>query len=159
MTTVFIILGLIFALVGFIGCALPIIPGPPLSYFSLILLSWAKDWQPFSPFFLVVMAVIMGMVLLTEYVLPITGAKKYGASKYGLWGSIVGLILGIFIIPPWGMLFGGFFGACLGEFVAGKDSRGALRAGWGVFVGNIASTAVKLTYCAVVLFFFIQALF
>ena len=159
MTTAFIILGLIFALVGFLGCALPIIPGPPLSYFSLILLSLAKDWQPFSPFFLILMAVIMGLVLLTEYVLPIAGAKKYGASKYGLWGSIAGVILGIFIFPPWGMIFGGLAGAFGGELIAGKDSRDALRAGWGVFVGNIASAAVKLTYCAVVLFFFIKALF
>jgi uncharacterized protein YqgC (DUF456 family) len=105
------------------------------------------------------MAVIMGIVLLTDYVLPIAGAKKYGASKYGLWGSIAGVILGLFVFPPWGMIFGAFVGACVGELVAGKDSRSALRAGWGVFMGNIASAAVKLTYCAVVLFFFVKALF
>jgi len=159
MTTILIIIGFVLAIFGLLGCILPIIPGPPMSYLSLILLSLAKDWQPFSSLFLVLMAVLMGAVLLMDYLLPIAGAKKFGASKYGLWGSIIGVVLGIFLFPPWGMIFGAFIGACGGELIAGKDSRTALRAGWGVFVGNIASAAVKLTYAAVVLFLFIKALF
>jgi uncharacterized protein YqgC (DUF456 family) len=154
-----IVFGLVLALLGLFGCILPVIPGPPLSYLSLILLSIARDWQPFSAMFLVLMAIVMAAVLLMDYIFPLAGAKKYGASKFGLWGSVLGIILGLFIFPPWGMIFGAFLGACIGELLAGKDSRAALRAGWGVFVGNLASTGVKLTYAAVVLFFFIKTLF
>jgi len=51
---VLIILGLLFAVIGLIGCILPIIPGPPLSFFALIILSYAKNWEPFSTIFLII---------------------------------------------------------------------------------------------------------
>ena len=55
LVTILIILGLLLALAGLIGCLLPVVPGPPLSFLALILISLAKDWEPFSAMFLIVM--------------------------------------------------------------------------------------------------------
>ena len=43
-----IILGFIFLAAGIVGCVLPIIPGPPLAYASLILVSIARGWEAVS---------------------------------------------------------------------------------------------------------------
>jgi len=40
-----IIIGLLLAILGFVGCLLPVLPGPPLSYIALLVLSFARDWQ------------------------------------------------------------------------------------------------------------------
>jgi uncharacterized protein YqgC (DUF456 family) len=154
-----IIIGLILAIAGMIGCILPIIPGPVLSFSSLILLSWAKSWQSFSQTFLIVMGILTGLLLLSDYVAPALGAKKYGASKRGLWGSAIGMIIGIFFIPPWGMIVGAFIGALTGELAAGKSGRKALRAGWGILIGNVLATGLKLAFTAVVLFYYIKEMF
>ena len=100
MNVFFIIIGLILAIAGMIGCILPILPGPLLSFCALILLSWIKNWQILSQTFLVVMGVVTVILMLLDYVAPALGAKKYGASKRGLWGSAMGMIIGIFFIPP-----------------------------------------------------------
>jgi len=153
---VLIILGLVFALIGLIGCILPVIPGPPLSFFALIILSYAKNWEPFSTTFLIIMAGLTILVTVLDYVVPAIGAKRYGASKLGVWGSIIGMLIGIFIFPPWGMLIGAMAGALAGELAGGKKGGKALRAGWGVFVGNIMSIGIKLAFSGAILFFYIK---
>jgi len=159
MTIALIILGLLIALIGFIGCILPVIPGPPLSYAALIILSLAKQWEPFSIAFLIIMGALMLAVSLVDYVFPAIGAKRYGASKAGVWFSIIGMLVGIFFIPPWGMFIGAFAGALIGELLVGKGGKKALQAGWGVFVGNMVSIGFKLAFSGVVIFFYVKEMF
>jgi uncharacterized protein YqgC (DUF456 family) len=159
MTIALIILGLVCALIGLAGCILPAIPGPFLSFLALLLLSFARDWEPFSATFLIIMAGLTLLVTLLDYVVPLLGAKKYGASKMGIWWSVLGMVLGVFFFPPWGMLIGAFAGAIAGEWLAGKEGRESLRAAWGVFLGNVVGIGVKLAFCGIILFFYIKALF
>jgi uncharacterized protein YqgC (DUF456 family) len=123
LTTALTILGLIAAIAGLAGSILPVIPGPPLSFLALILVSWARDWEPFGAAFLLIMAFAMVVVSLLDYILPVNAAKRYGASKAGLWGSIAGLIMGLFFFPPWGMILGTIIGAFAGELIAGKNGK------------------------------------
>jgi len=156
---VLIILGLLVLILGLVGCILPILPGPPLSFLALILLSIAKGWQVFSTQFLVIMAALTIVVTVLDYIVPAAGAKKYGASKLGVWGAVIGMIIGLIFFPPLGVFVGALVGAILGEMVAGKEGKSALKAGWGVFMGTIFGIAIKLAASAVMTFYYIQALF
>jgi len=100
----------------------------------------------------------MVVVSLLDYILPAQASKWYGASKTGFWGSIGGLILGIFLFPPWGMILGAIVGALAGELIAGKRGKEALRAGWGVLIGNLIVIGLKLAYSGIILFFYIKAM-
>jgi uncharacterized protein YqgC (DUF456 family) len=154
-----IILGLIMAFAGIVGCILPVLPGPILSYLSLLTISWIKNWEPFSTTFLIIMAGLAIALTILDYIVPAAGAKKYGASKLGIWGSVVGMIIGLFFIPPWGIFIGTFLGALVGELLTGKAMNKALRVGWGVFVGNMVGIGLKLAFAGVALFFYFQAMF
>jgi uncharacterized protein YqgC (DUF456 family) len=156
MTTVVILLGLLLSITGLIGCILPIIPGLPLSYVALIILSFAKDWEPFGATFLIVTGLLTALMLLLDYLVPVVGAKKFGASKYGVWGSFIGMIIGLFIFPPFGLIVGGFIGAIAGELLAGKEGDDAIRAGIGVFLGNLFNIGLKLGISGFMLFFYIK---
>ena len=123
MTIALIIIGLLIALVGLAGCIVPLIPGPPLSFSALIIISYAKNWEPFSATFLIIMAVFTLAVTISDYVVPVRGAKKHGASKLGVWGSIIGMLVGLLFFPPWGMLLGAIVGALSGELLAGKKAK------------------------------------
>lgn len=159
MNVALIIVGLILAIAGMIGCILPIIPGPFLSFCALILLSWVKNWQIFSQTFMIIMGILTALLIILDYFAPALGAKKFGASKIGLWGSVIGMIIGIFFIPPWGMIVGAFVGALVGELASGKSGGKALRAGWGILIGNVLGIGLKLAFTAVVLFYYIKGMF
>lgn len=158
MTILLIALGLLISLAGLVGCILPVIPGPPLSYLGLIILSFAQGWEPFSATFLIVMAGITLAVTVLDYVIPALGAKKYGASRAGVWGSVFGMIAGIIFFPPFGMLIGAFAGAVLGEMAAGREDVRALKAGWGVFVGTVMAMALKLAASGAMLYYYVKAI-
>ena len=99
------------------------------------------------------------MLVILDYVAPAIGAKKFGASKPGIWGSIIGMIVGIFFIPPWGMIVGAFAGALIGELSAGKTSKKAFRAGWGILIGNVFGIGLKLAFSTIILFYYIKEMF
>jgi uncharacterized protein YqgC (DUF456 family) len=154
-----IVLGLFVSLLGLVGCILPFLPGPPLSFAALLILSLAKDWEPFGAVFLVVMGVLSVAVSVLDYVFPAAGARKYGASRYGAWGSFIGMIAGVILLSGLGVLIGGLAGAVAGELLAGKERDQALRAGWGAFLGNVLGVGVKLALSGAMLFYYVKALF
>lgn len=156
MIVFYIIVGFFLTLIGVTGCILPAIPGPPLSFMALLLLSYAKDWEPFSASFLIIMGVLGALLIIVDYVIPSIGAKKYGASKYGIWFSVIGMIIGLILVPPFGVFIGAFIGAIAGELLAGKKGQTALKVGWGVFIGNMVGIGLKLAYSGFILVIYIM---
>ncbi|MBN1898276.1 MAG: DUF456 domain-containing protein [Spirochaetes bacterium] len=158
MEYVLITLGVISALAGLAGCIIPALPGPPLSFLSLMLLHFARD-RIFSAATLVIFGILTLIVTVLDYLLPALSAKWYGVSSYGIWGSLIGMVLGILFLPPVGMVIGIFLGATIGELAAGKEKSQALKAGFITFMGNVAGMAVKLSLSIVMTFYFILYLF
>ena len=159
MEYILILSGIICVILGIIGCILPIIPGIPLSYTALILLQLAKEKPVFSQSVLITFAVLTIIVSLIDYFLPLLGAKLYGISRSGIWGTIIGMILGIIFFPPWGMVLGMFIGAILGELKAGKENSAALKAGLITFIGSVTSIFITLSLSVVMAFYFFIYLF
>ena len=102
MTILLIILGLICILAGLVGCIIPAVPGPPLSYVGLLLLHFTKDYELSMPMLLIVLALVV-LVTVLDFVIPMWGSKYFGATKWGTRGSLVGTILGLFFLP-WGII-------------------------------------------------------
>ncbi|WP_321290050.1 DUF456 domain-containing protein [uncultured Sunxiuqinia sp.] len=138
-----IFLGIVMMIAGLLGCMLPVLPGPPLSYIGMLLLHFSEKYQ-FSSNFLIGWAVVTIIVYLLDYLIPIWGTKRFGGSKRGIWGSIIGLMIGMFVFPPIGIIVGPFAGAVIGELSDGKQSKEAFRSGLGTFIGFLIGTLLKL---------------
>lgn len=155
-----IALALVLLALGLVGCVLPVLPGPPLSFAGLILLWGAEGWQAssFGTTAILVLGGLTALVTVLDFVLPALGAKRYGATKAGVWGSVLGMIVGMIFFPPFGMLVGAFVGALAFEVLAGRDAADATRAAWGVFVGTIAGIVMKLAVCLAIGWYFVREL-
>ncbi|MDO9152810.1 MAG: DUF456 domain-containing protein [Paludibacter sp.] len=155
MDIILIIISGFFLIVGFIGCVLPIIPGLPLSYLGIIFLHLTDRIQ-FSTHFLLLWGFIVVMIQLLDFVIPIWGTKKFGGSRKGVWGSTLGLIVGLFF-GPWGIILGPFAGAFLGELMADKTHKNAVKAAFGSFVGILFGTIAKLIVAGFLLYYYVTA--
>lgn len=149
--------GIVLLIGGIAGCALPVLPGPPLSYAGLLLLHFIERYS-FTGNFLLTWGIITAAVTLIDYWIPVWGAKKFGASRMGVWGSVTGLLIGLIFFPPFGIIFGPFFGAVIGELLSGKDSRLALKAGIGSFVGFLSGIMLKLIASGMMTWYFFKEL-
>lgn len=157
MDYVLIGLGVLFIISGILGCVLPVIPGPPLSYLGLLILHFTERYQ-FSSRFLIIWAIITAVVYALDYVIPAWGTKRFGGSKRGVWGSVIGLVIGLFFFPPFGIIIGPFLGAVIGELTSGKDSGVAIKSGFGSFIGFLVGTLLKLITSGMMTWYFFKEL-
>jgi hypothetical protein len=153
-----IILGGILMIAGIIGSLFPVIPGPPLSYGALIILQLSSK-QPFSSTFFIVYGLITAVVLLLDYVIPMYGTKKFEGSKYGIWGSTIGMVLGVIFLFPIGIVIGPMVGAFSGEIISGKTVNKAFKSALGSLLGFLAGASIKFVLClSMAYYFFINVL-
>lgn len=151
-----IILAGVLLVLSVAGNILPGLPGTPLGYVGLLLLQLTDKVQ-FSTKFLLIWAAIVIFVQVLDYIVPAWGTKRFGGTKAGIWGSIIGLVIGIFM-GPWGIILGPFAGAVIGEIIQGKSTNDAIRAGFGSFIGLLAGTIIKMICSGFMIYYYIEAL-
>ena len=157
MDTLWLVVGIIVMLVGILGCLLPLLPGPPLCYLALLIQQLRTD-PPFPSKFLWIWAGITIAITALDYIIPLFSTRRFGGTKYGVWGCTIGLIAG-FWMGPLGIIIGPFVGVFIGEIIASNDSGIALKAAWGSFVGFLLGTILKLVVCLVMAWYLVQLMF
>jgi uncharacterized protein YqgC (DUF456 family) len=141
---------------GLLGTILPIFPGTTIILVAAVLhrimLGPTKSigWRGIT---------VLVLLTLISYALDFAGsywgARRFGASKWGMFGATIGAIVGIFfgII---GLFVGPVIGAIAGEFVAGKRMIAAGRAGWGSLIGTLGGMIAKLIIALTMIVFFLM---
>lgn len=155
MDVVWLTLGIVLMIAGLAGCVLPFLPGPPLSFAAL----WIQQLQsnpPYTNDFLLWWGGITVAVTALDYLIPVYGTRRFGGSKYGMWGCMIGLVFG-FWLGPFGLILGPFLGALVGELIFNRNSDQALRAAMGSFLGFLVGTLAKLIACLVMFWYLVDA--
>ena len=139
-----LILGLLLMIVGIIGSLLPALPGPPISWVGILLLYFCPGME--TNYWLLGITLLIAVVIgILDYIIPAKGTKYFGGSKYGIWGTNIGLVVGIFAPIPFGFLIGPFVGALVGELIYNSQEKGrAFKAATGSFIGFLAGTFMKV---------------
>ena len=151
-----IILSVLFMVVGLLGCIIPALPGPPLSYVGFLLLHFTDKVQ-FSITQIWVLLALVVIAQVIDYFIPVLGSKYSGGTKWGSWGAFIGSVVGLFFLP-WGLLLGPFLGAVVGELLGDADMKSALKSGTGALLGFILGTVLKVALCMYFIVLLIQAL-
>ncbi|MBE9029458.1 DUF456 family protein [filamentous cyanobacterium LEGE 11480] len=138
-------------LVGIIGAVLPGIPGPTIILAAIVI--WGLGIQNFAaiawPLGVAILVLVFGLgidLLASQW-----GAKKAGASNWGQWGAIIGMMIGFLGLLPalpiggpiLGLLLGPLLGAIGGEFLYTKDLQKSVKAGVGIVVGSVVGNLVQ----------------
>jgi len=159
MEIVLVILAFLLLIAGLLGAVLPVLPGPPLSFIGLLLLQWSGH-PSFTPAFLWLWAGITVIVTIMDYFLPTLMTKQFGGSRAASIGSILGLLAGIFLFPPLGMVLGPFLGAFAGELIHNSvDGAKAFKVALGAFLAFIVGSGAKLIVSSIMLYYGAKAMF
>ena len=144
MDIVLLVVGFLFILIGILGSFLPVLPGPPISWVGLLLLHLTKA-VPDNWWFLGITLFFALLITVMDYVIPAMGTKKFGGSKAGMIGTVIGLLVAIFfpVLGPFGIIIWPFVGALVGELSNKADQKTALKAAFGSFLGFLTGTFMK----------------
>lgn len=149
------IIGLVLTLLvmsaGAVACLVPVLPGAPLVLGAALLHRLYFGETGVGNWVLVLLVLLTALALVLDYLASVVGARRFGATKWGVVGALLGGFVGLFFSLP-GLVLGPFVGAWLGEMVAGRAWREAARAGVGAtlgfFAGGVGKFAVAVTMTA-----------
>ena len=145
-------------LLGIIGCFVPIVPGPPISYGALLVFHFFSSYS-IDENTLWLMAFVVISVTVFDLWVQIYGVKKFGGTKKAVNGSIIGLIIGIFFLPPFGIIIGPFLGAFIGaRMEEDSDVNKALKIALGALAGFLVGTMLKLSVSLYIIYIVFQTI-
>jgi uncharacterized protein len=131
-------------LVALAGIVLPVLPGVPIVALGALVAAWMTGFQQLSLTPLIIVGLLTVLSIVIDYFAGIVGAQKYGASRSGIWGSIIGSLIGLFFFPPLGFLIGALAGAVIAEMLIGRKLEEAVKSGFGVLVGTFGGMLAKV---------------
>ena len=158
MTILIIVFSIILLILGVIGSILPIVPGPPLSFVGLLLL------HLFTPFvmqedYLFLFGISAALITFLDYWLQVYSVKLFGGGKASTIGVVAGIVVGIFIFPPLGVLVGPFLGAYIGAIVESDfDLVKSFKIAFGSLIGFLGGTILKFVYSIIVIWQYLDFL-
>lgn len=137
------IITILLFVVGMAGAVFPILPGALAIYAAFFVYGFFISWEPFGFWFWSIQTIIVVVLFVADYAVNAWGVKKFGGSKASVWGSTIGIIIGPFVIPAFGLILGPLLGAIIGELSAGSNFNKSVMVGLGALVGLFSSMVVK----------------
>ncbi len=122
---------IVFALLLLLGVLLtciPTLPGVPIMFGMVFIYGLIDGFETLQFWHLGIFGALALLSIAIDYSSGLIGAKLGGANKTSLLCGIIGLFLGLIILPPFGAFFGLFAGVFCGELIQFKDKRKALKA-------------------------------
>jgi len=131
------------------------LPGLWVQVLALAAYAWFTDFTTVGWWAILFVALLAAAAEAVEFMMGGRYAERYGGSRRAAWGAILGGLVGAMIGVPIflvgsviGAFIGAFAGAALMELTVREEGRprewrGALRVGWGAFLGRLVATVLK----------------
>jgi len=135
--------------IGLVGTVLPMLPGPMLIlaaavWHVLAMHYWMQAADPglgWPGLAILTFFVVVAQVLETAS--SAMGARYFGSTKWGIWGALLGGLVGMFFVPI-GIFLGPILGALAAEMIIAKRTlKPAAKSTWGTLIGTVAGLLLK----------------
>jgi uncharacterized protein YqgC (DUF456 family) len=143
-------LAALLVLAGLVGIVVPVLPGGLLVFVGVVVLAWADGFARIGWLPLAICALLCALMAVSSWVAAALGARRVGASGWGIAGAVLGLLGGLAFGLP-GVILGPFVGATLAEYLKDRDLSRATRIGGGTMLGFLLGTAVQYALAAAML--------
>ncbi len=155
MDTLMLTVIFIFMIIGIAGTLIPLVPGLPLIAAMVLIYAVLDGFQTISLTVLAIFLLLTGVGMAADFLSATIGAKKYGADRLGVYGSIVGMVIGLLTMGPLGLVLGPLAGAIIGETLSGKDFQSALKTGLGSLIGFLGGALIQFLIALLMVGYFI----
>ncbi|MFW6029566.1 MAG: DUF456 domain-containing protein [Halanaerobiales bacterium] len=131
-------------ILSLIGVILPVIPDTILLWIGLLLYQIAISEVSFSLNFWLTMVFITLLILASDFYTNVYFVRKYGGSKWSVLAATLGVIFGIFVLGPFGLILGPLILVFLVTYLESNDHDKAFKTATGTIFAFFSSAAIKI---------------
>lgn len=146
-------------ILGFVGVIVPVIPSVLMYWVGFLIYHFLINSDDLSWMFWVIAFVLTLIVLFSDFIANSYFVKRYGGTKQGEIAAIAGVILGMFIYPPFGIILVPFFLVLLVEFIFSRDFDQALKASIGSLLAFVSSSVFNVVIYILLIIWFLLDVF
>lgn len=158
MTILITIISILLILTGLIGIIIPILPGSVLIFLGVLLFGLLTGTIAIST--LAILGVLIIALSIINYAIGLWGIKKMGATRYGTWGGVIGILVGL-IFSPFGLVsifICPILGTIIGEIIGGKKLLQSAKISLGHLLGYFFALILEFTIASYMIYLFISTL-
>ncbi|WP_085993469.1 DUF456 domain-containing protein [Oceanobacillus senegalensis] len=145
---------------SFVGIIYPIVPSVLVIWVGFLLYQFFINPNELTALFWIVMVVFTAFLFVADILANSYFVKKYGGSKWGERGAAVAVIVGSFIIPPFGIIIVPFITVFIIELIQKRPPHEAARASIGSLFGFLGGSVAKiLIQLIMIIWFFVVVIF
>jgi hypothetical protein len=152
------ILSILLILTGLVGIIIPILPGSPFILLGLVIFGLFTGKIAIST--LIFLGILILTLSIVNYLIGIFEIKKLGATSYGIWGGVIGIIIGL-VFSPFGLIsifICPILGTIIGEVIGGKKLLASTKISLGHLIGYFISIILEFTLASYMIYIFIISL-
>lgn len=159
MTTIIWLAVILLFILSFIGLIFPIIPSVLAIWGGFLLYYFGIDKSELSIIFWIAMSLLTILIFIADFLASSYFVKKYGGSKWGERIAALAIIVGAFIMPPFGVFLVPFVAVIITELILEKNLKKAVAIGVATLFGLLSGTLAKfLVQLIMIIWFFIAVL-
>lgn len=146
-------------ILGFVSLIKPIIPGVLMLWIGFFIYQFGIDSERLSWWFWGSAVIWTLLIFLSDLLLSRYFVNRFGGSKIAERSALIAVIVGAFILPPFGILIVPFIVVLVVELLQGIDIKTAIRTSIGTIAAIFTSTVVQaVVMFLMIIWFFVDAL-
>lgn len=151
---------ILFFVISFVGLIYPIIPSVLMIWVGVVLYHFSINPDELSWISWTMFALLTVLLFLADYLANLHFVEKAGGSKWGKIAATVGLIVGSFILPPFGILIVPFALVFVTEMVQKNTTSSSLKVAFATLIAFLSGTLAKgLIQLIMIVVFIIDVIF
>lgn len=149
------ILIVVMFLLSFVGLIYPIIPSVLVIWVGFLVYQFGINGDELGYIFWTIMVIFTVILFVADILANSYFVKKFGGSKWGERGAAVAVIVGSFIIPPFGIIIIPFIAVFIIEVIQKRTITEAFKASIGSLLGFLGGTLAKVIIQLVMIVLFV----
>ncbi|MDX8046352.1 DUF456 family protein [Gracilibacillus sp. S3-1-1] len=143
---------------AFVGIIFPIIPSVLVIWVGFFIYQFALAAENIGWIFWIAMVVLTLLLIFSDIIANSYFVKKFGGSKAGERMAALGVIVGSFVIPPFGIIIVPFLLVVITEIIQKKTTQEAFKAAFGSLIGFLSGTFAKIIIQLIMIIWFFIAI-
>lgn len=128
---------------SFVGLVYPIIPSVLIIWVGVVLYHFGINSNELSWISWTMLGIMTVLLFLADYLANLHFVDKAGGSKWGMRAATVGLIVGSFVIPPFGVIIVPFVLVLIAEMMQKKTVNESIKVAVATLIAFLSGTFAK----------------